>query len=185
MKSIFLAALTTLIGACSLPAQEPKTEKQGPPPFQFLLADCVAFEDNKLTVKFRLDDNFKSYASARFTYPRQGLLKSVNVGEAYIFTFQDAEAAHNLKAVQPIQGKSALEKILDNSLVAKVVKTNDKSVVVEWDLEDNTKKFFSKQHTFPIRNGKQFVKGQTIKIAFEKDNRHCRGYAVIDEKSKN
>src|ERR1700691_3089680 len=131
MKTVLSVALTTLLGACCLPAQEPKTEKQEPPAFKFVLADCVVFEDNKLTVKFRLDDNFKSYASARFTYPKQGMLKNVNVGEVYVFTFQEAEAAHNLKAVQPIQGKPSLEKIPDNSLVAKVVETNDKSVVVE------------------------------------------------------
>ena len=185
MKTILLVTLTTLLGACCLPAQEPRTEKQEPPAFKFVLADCVTFEDNKLTVKFRLDDNFKSYASARFTYPKQGPLKNAKVGEAYLIAFQDTEAAHNLKSAEMIEGKPLQEKIPDNSLVAKVVETNEKSVVVEWDLEENTKKFFSKQHTFPIRNGKQFVKGQAIKITFEKDNRHCKGYAVLEEKGKN
>ena len=96
-----------------------------------------------------------------------------------------ADSVLKLQSVRNSLDQVALEKIPDNSLIAKVVETNDKSVVVEWDLEENTKKFFSKEHTFPIRNGKQFVKGQTIKIIFEKDNRHCRGYTVVDEKSKN
>ena len=182
----FIIALALAIGIGNCPAQTPSAkDKQGEgSEFKAVFTDCVSFKEAKLTVKFRLDEHFQSYVSARFIYPRQGIIKGAKVGEAYVFTFKDEEAAHNLKSALLIDEKSPPEKISDRSLIAKVVEVNDKSVVVEWKKDDCVKRFFSREHSFPIRNGRAFEAGQTIKIIFGKDNRHCQGYVVISGKEK-
>jgi len=153
---------------------------------KFVVTDCVSFVEgkpaSKLTVKFRLDDNFQSYVSARFTYPRQNVIKDVKVGQVYDFTFMEDEAAHNLKSAVLMDENRAPDTISDRSLIARVVEVTDTSVVVEWKKDECIKRFFSRENVFLIWNARVFAAGQTIKIAFGPDNRHCKGYLIVDER---
>jgi hypothetical protein len=166
-------------------AQENKPAPQDGAQPQFVLTDCVSFKEHQLTVKFRLDESFSSYVSAKFAYPKQGSLKNAKVGETYLMTFAEAEAAHNVKSARLIEENDLPASIPDRSLVGKVVEVNEKSAVLEWKKDDNTRAFFSQPQVFPIRSERQFSEGQTIKIVFGKDNRHCMSYGVVDDKPKN
>jgi hypothetical protein len=181
--SVLALAIGIGIGRAQTP---PAKDKQGEKiELKAVFTDCVSFKEAKLTVKFRLDEHFQSYVSARFIYPRQGTIKGAEVGQVYIFAFMEEEAAHNLKFAILVDQKTPLTKLSDRSLMAKVVEVNDKSVVVEWmKKDDSIQRFFSREHAFPIRNGRVFEAGQTIKIIFGKDNRHCQGYVVVNDPKK-
>jgi len=151
---------------------------------QFVLTQCVSFKDGQLTVKFKSDAHLDSYVSAKFAYPKQGPLANASVGETYLFVFREIEAAHNVKTAKLIESDKLPNPLPDRSLVGKVVDVTEKAAVVEWTKDENTKAFFSLPHAFPIRSQQQFAEGQTIRIAFGKDNRHCQSYTVVEDKPK-
>ncbi len=151
---------------------------------QFVLAQCVSFADHQLTVKFKADEHLASYTSAKFAYPKQGPLAKASVGETYLIVFREEEGAHNVKSAKLIEDNKLPNPLPERSLVGKVVELTEKAAVVEWTKDENTKTFFALPHAFPIRNQQQFIEGQTIRITFGKDNRHCQSYTVVDDKAK-
>jgi hypothetical protein len=176
--------LGILLGAVTARAQEQAAQKAAAPELQSVVTDCVSFQDKKLTVKFRLDKNFRAYASSRFAYPKQGGIKTAQVGETYLFTFLEDEAAHNVKSAQRLEEDATPAEISNRSLIGKVVDVVEKAVVVQWKQDESIDRFFSREHSFPIRSGREFSQGQVVKIVFGKDNRHCQGYIVLDEGKK-
>jgi hypothetical protein len=67
-------------------------------------------------------------------------------------------------------------------MIGKVAAVDEKSVIVEFVRDENLKRFYSREQTFTIWNARTFAAGQVLKITFGDDNRHCRGYAVIEDR---
>lgn len=184
---------TGLAGALWLRAAEaPKTEPAPGPASgtaskpaaggaKFVIADCTAFKDNKLTVKFRMDEDFDRYVSAPFAYPHAEA-KGAEAGKTYVFTFKGDEAAHTVQGIKPVDEKDPPKDLNDHQMIGKVAAITEKAVIVEFVKDDNLKRFYSREQIFTLWNPRAFSAGQVLKITFGDDNRHCKGYAVIEDK---
>lgn len=184
MKTLIIAvASALLVGACLMAQDRPAAPAPAvkPAASTFVIADCTAFQDNKLTVRIRMDANFDRYVSARFAYPHAEA-KGAEAGKTYVFTFKGGEAAHTSQGIKPVDEAKAPTDLNDHQLIGKVVEITEKAVIVEFVRDENLKRFYSREQIFTMWNKRTFVAGQVLKITFGPDNRHCGGYAVIEDK---
>ena len=186
MRTGLLVAAAALLAGARLAAQDKPAAPAPaikPSASTFVIADCTAFKDRKLTVRFRWDENFDRYVAARFTYPKNEA-KGAEAGKTYVFTFSSDEAAHTSKGVTPVDEANPPKDLNDHQMIGRAVAVDEKSVVVEFVRDENLKRFYAREQTFSIWNDRAFAAGQVLKISFGPDNRHCKGYAVLEDGRK-
>ncbi|MCL2639421.1 MAG: hypothetical protein FWD53_01105 [Phycisphaerales bacterium] len=188
MKPILpITALLFIFVAQAAPPAQPA------PPRQFVYADCISYQDKKLTVKFRTDDeHFKSYISASFTYPKAAGLQNAKVGESYIITLVPTEAAHNVKKAVLYDAANPPAEFPADSLIGKVVgiketdaagkalEPNKFGIMIQYVQDERLKAYYAKEKIYGLYNPPkvEFKTGDLIKITLGPDNRHC-SHAIV------
>ncbi|MFB3893146.1 MAG: hypothetical protein ACE15C_14105 [Phycisphaerae bacterium] len=179
-------AAGTAATTASRPASRPTSRTASrpataPAKLPFVIADCTAFKDKELHLKFRIDGNFERYIATQFTFPA-GEAKGAQVGKSYVFTFKGDDNPHTAQGIELVDERDPPKDLGDHCLIGRAVAVEDKSVTVEIVRDENVKRFFAREMVYTIRNNQPFAEGQVIRVTFGKDNRHIQNFAIISGK---